>query len=70
MLTRRAFLHHAALTAAASALPACAVWPARGAAKGGPLRLVFFTDVHARVEWYTPLALERATESGLRSATA
>ena len=27
---------------------------------GGSLRLVFYTDIHARVEWDTPLALARA----------
>jgi 3',5'-cyclic AMP phosphodiesterase CpdA len=32
-------------------------------ARRGRLRLVFYTDVHARTEWDTPLALERATEA-------
>jgi len=34
-------------------------WRARGSEKG-ELRLVFFTDVHARTEWDTPVAMERA----------
>jgi 3',5'-cyclic AMP phosphodiesterase CpdA len=63
VLTRRAFLERTVMAAAASALPIRAVWPARGAPRGGPLRLVFFTDVHARVEWDTPLALKRAAHA-------
>ena len=34
-------------------------WAATGADRGA-LRLVFYTDVHARVEWDTPLALAKA----------
>jgi 3',5'-cyclic AMP phosphodiesterase CpdA len=37
-------------------------WPARGSEKGS-LRLVFYTDVHARTEWETPVAMKRATEA-------
>ncbi len=61
MISRRAFVHRAAVAVAASALPAHAVWPARGARRGGAVRLVFFTDVHARLEWDTPVA--RASSS-------
>jgi 3',5'-cyclic AMP phosphodiesterase CpdA len=34
-------------------------WAAAGSGKGS-LRLVFYTDTHARTEWETPLALEKA----------
>jgi 3',5'-cyclic AMP phosphodiesterase CpdA len=34
-------------------------WPTRGSEKG-TLRLVFYTDVHARLEWETPTALKKA----------
>ena len=45
-------------TVAAAAL--CAV----GCAAGEPsLRLVFYSDVHARTEWETPVALERVREA-------
>ena len=37
-------------------------WPDRGSEKGS-LRLVFYTDVHARTEWETPMAMTRATEA-------
>ena len=55
--TRRDFLAAAGL--AACGLPACASWPVRGAAER-TLRMVFFTDVHARTEWQTPVAMARA----------
>jgi 3',5'-cyclic AMP phosphodiesterase CpdA len=45
--------------AALAALPARASWPAPGAA-GEALRIVFYTDVHARTEWETPRALAMA----------
>jgi 3',5'-cyclic AMP phosphodiesterase CpdA len=38
------------------------VWPARGSDKGS-VRLVFYTDVHARLEWDTPKAMARAAEA-------
>lgn len=57
---RRDFLKAAAaggvLLASAPAKPA---WAASGSGRGS-LRLVFYTDVHARIEWETPLALARA----------
>ena len=37
-------------------------WPVSGSEKGS-VRLVFFTDVHARVEWETPVAMERAANA-------
>jgi len=62
-LTRRGFVQHSAMAVAGAALPARAVWAARGAARGGPLELVFFTDVHTRLEWDTPLALDKAARA-------
>jgi 3',5'-cyclic AMP phosphodiesterase CpdA len=40
-------------------MPIRCAWPAKGAHRE-TIRLVFFTDVHARIEWQTPVALERA----------
>ncbi len=59
---RREVLQGLGLSGAAVAcgLPAEAWWPAAGA-RGSTLRLAFFTDVHTRVEWDTPAALELAT---------
>jgi 3',5'-cyclic AMP phosphodiesterase CpdA len=59
-LTRRRFLTLAG--AAACALPARASWAAAGG-RGSSLRLVFFTDVHARTEWETPRAMEQAARA-------
>lgn len=58
--TRRSVLLGAAASAAA--------WPLRAsfATAGGPrdsLRLAFVTDVHARTEWQTPVALELAAKA-------
>lgn len=44
------------------------IWPVSGSDKG-PIRLVFYTDVHSRVEWETPVALERAVDA-INSANA
>ena len=38
------------------------VWPARGSERGS-VRLTFYTDVHARIEWDTPVAMAQAAES-------
>jgi len=59
--TRRRFLHVAGLAGAAAVcgLPSRAAWTARGAARRS-LRVVFYTDVHARTEWETPRALAQA----------
>jgi 3',5'-cyclic AMP phosphodiesterase CpdA len=64
VVTRREFLGRMAagfvlFTAGCSAKT---FWPARGSEKGS-LRLVFYTDVHARTEWETPVAMTRATEA-------
>lgn len=58
-LSRRQFLAHS--TAAATVLLGGrrAAWAADTAA-AAPLRLAFFTDVHTRLEWDTPQALQRA----------
>ena len=37
-------------------------WPALGSDKGS-VRLVFYTDVHARTEWETPVAMSRAVDA-------
>ncbi len=59
-LTRRRFLELAG--AAACGLPVRASWPA-GGATGSPLRVAFLTDVHARTEWDTPVALAQAARA-------
>jgi len=61
-MTRRKFLHRVAAWFAllAGSGSAKLAWPARGSDKG-TVRLIFYTDVHARQEWQTPAALEKAT---------
>ncbi|MGH6947934.1 MAG: metallophosphoesterase family protein [Kiloniellales bacterium] len=63
-LTRRNLLGAMAASAglAACSSPSPVAWNAQGASKG-PLRLVFYTDVHARTEWETPLAMAQAAEA-------
>ena len=60
-LTRRKFLYRTAawLAALAGAGKTKVAWPARGSKKGS-VRLVFYTDVHARTEWETPAAMLKA----------
>jgi len=60
-ITRREFLGKmaAGLALLTSGCSAKASWRAKGPEKG-ELRLVFYTDVHARTEWDTPVAMERA----------
>ena len=36
------------------------IWASQSSTKG-TLRVLFYTDIHARVEWDTPIALDRAT---------
>lgn len=60
-ITRRSFLGKM-LVSFALAATGCShkiTWPVRGSEKGA-VRLVFFTDVHARTEWETPRAMARA----------
>ena len=61
VFTRRQFL--VGLGAGGLSLVSCgrASWPVRGS--GQTLRLVFYTDVHARTEWDTPVALAQATQA-------
>jgi Icc protein len=60
-ITRRSFLGKmvASLALAATGCSQTIVWPANGSQKGS-IRLIFFTDVHARTEWETPKAMARA----------
>lgn len=48
--------------AGACALPAEASWPV-GDGSRSPFRVAFFTDVHARTEWGTPLAMAQAARA-------
>jgi len=58
--SRRRFLKiGAAGVGAASALRHSFSWAQEGSGKGS-LRLLFYTDVHARVEWDTPVAMAQA----------
>ena len=61
-LTRREFV--AGMAASSLWWVSCGSIPSltRGSQRG-TLRLIFYTDVHARTEWETPLALARATEA-------
>ena len=63
-ITRREFLGRMVAGAAllSGGCSGRTVWRANGSEKG-ELRLVFYTDVHARTEWDTPLAMERAALS-------
>ncbi|MGF1609672.1 MAG: metallophosphoesterase family protein [Kiloniellales bacterium] len=63
-LTRRHFMAALAATGGLASwiTPRRQSWAARGV-EGRPLRLLFYTDVHARTEWETPLALAQAAES-------
>jgi len=59
--TRRDFVKTAVMggTALAVGLPQYAAWAIRGSGKGS-VRLVFYTDVHARIEWKIPVAMQQA----------
>lgn len=60
--TRRHFLGSASALAGASWLPwtRSAVWAAQGPAT--PVRIAYFTDIHARLEWDTPEAMTRCAD--------
>lgn len=63
-ITRRQFLGMmgAGFALLATGWPRKAVWGARGSEKGS-IRLVFFTDVHARKEWGVPEAMAKAANA-------
>ena len=64
-ITRRSFLKTAALGGWALTTGCAApgvLWKRRGPA-GRKLRIIFYTDVHARTEWETPLALQQAADA-------
>ena len=58
-LTRRSFLAGGAVSLASWAVAGCL----SRRSEPGTLRLVFYTDVHARTEWGTPEALALATDA-------
>ncbi len=62
--SRRSFVRHCSVLGALVAAPGCsrAVWPAVGASRR-PLRIIFYTDVHAQPERGTPDALMKAAEA-------
>jgi 3',5'-cyclic AMP phosphodiesterase CpdA len=63
-VSRRSFAKLMLGTGACTVVGGCYrnVWGVTGAPSGS-LRIVFYTDVHARTEWETPLALARAAEA-------
>jgi 3',5'-cyclic AMP phosphodiesterase CpdA len=63
-LSRREFLRYlsAGAVVGTGALAGGCSWAARGPRRGA-LRVVFYTDVHARQEWETPTALAMAAEA-------
>jgi predicted phosphodiesterase len=63
-LTRRSFLATTSLGVPAAALgfPAFLSW-FRPGARAGRLRIVLYSDVHARTEWETPRALRTAADA-------
>lgn len=63
-MTRRNFLRKmaAGFTLLTTGSSPKAIWPARGSERGS-VRLVFYTDVHARTQWATPVAMARAANA-------
>ncbi len=61
--TRRDFLRTLSAGAGAVWLSPWRVTWAAPTGDAGTVRLLYYTDLHTRVEWDTPLALERAAES-------
>ncbi len=64
-ITRRSFLKNVGLTSLAftiGCIPRRTTW-IRSVPGGKKLRIVFYTDVHTRTEWDTPLALQKAADS-------
>ena len=63
-VTRRGFLRKlfAGRTLFAGGFSARCTWPIKGS-DSGKIRLIFYTDVHARTEWETPRALSAAADA-------
>jgi 3',5'-cyclic-AMP phosphodiesterase len=61
MINRRRFLGAAGAAAVSLGWPKQVSWAAAGGARES-LRLLFFTDIHARVEWETPKAMASAAK--------
>lgn len=61
-LTRRHFLRTMSAAGGVWLTPWHVSWPAR-TGDAGSLRLLFYTDLHTRVEWDTPSALAMAAEA-------
>lgn len=61
--SRRSFVKQCSALGAFVVAPGCskAVWSAAGASRG-PIRVIFYTDVHAQTERQTPHAVMRAAE--------
>lgn len=64
-LTRRKFLQNAALVGGACAMgwPARLSWAVEPSPGTRTLKLLYYTDIHARVEWDTPVAMMKAAEA-------
>ena len=60
---KRSFLKYSLAGTVLSMVPglSTAVWAATGSSKG-KIRIVFYTDVHARTEWQTPNAVHKAAD--------
>ena len=67
--SRRAFLRDTALgSVAVLGWSNQLTWAVESSADTQPLKIVFYTDIHTRVEWETPQALALAVESINRHA--
>lgn len=60
-MNRRTFLQTISAGTVAALLPRRMAWAA-DTAGAGDLRFVYYTDIHARLEWDTPLALRQAAD--------
>ncbi len=61
MMNRRRFLAASGATALSLGWPKNASWAARSKSRES-MRVLFFTDIHARVEWETPEAMASAAQ--------
>lgn len=63
-ISRRQFIRTSALGGAvALGWPLKLSWAANASGTTGPLKVVFYTDIHARVEWGTPEAMQMAASA-------